>query len=172
MKKLFLCAAVAVFAFANVNAQEFGVLAGFSNVSADFDGESDSESGFHIGALAEFDLSEEFALQPELTYTSAGDFSAANLNIIAKYAISEQFNIQAGPQVGLIMGDVADLIDSFDDSSKLNLQLAAGVGYDIDENFFVQARYGFQLNNHYTGDADFDLKFNTLTVGVGYKFGN
>ena len=171
MKKFFLCAAVAVFAFTSVSAQNFGALAGFSNVSADFDGESDSEAGFHIGAFAEFELSEEFNLQPEVTYTSAGDFSAINLNLIAKYSVSEEFNIQLGPQIGLVMGDVADLLDLIDDSSKLNLQLAAGVGYDIDESFSIQARYGFQLNNHYTGDGDFDIKFNTLTVGVGYKFG-
>jgi opacity protein-like surface antigen len=69
------------------------------------------------------------------------------------------------------MGDFADFLDSIDDTTKLNLQLAVGVGYDIDESFFVQARYGFQLNDHFTGDGDGEIKFNSLTVGVGYKFG-
>jgi hypothetical protein len=96
MKKLFL-AAFAVFAFASVNAQEFGALAGFSNVSADFGGESDSEAGFHIGAFAQLELSDQFSLQPELTYTAAGDFAMLNVNAIAKYAVSEEFNIQLGP---------------------------------------------------------------------------
>ncbi|MBV7270356.1 outer membrane beta-barrel protein [Winogradskyella luteola] len=171
MKKLFL-AAFAVFAFASINAQQFGALAGFSNVSADVSGaDSDSESGFHIGAFAEFELSDTFDLQPEVTYTSAGDFAALNVNAIVKYSFSEDFNIQLGPQIGFVMGDVADFLDELDDTTKLNLQLAAGVGYDIDENFSVQARYGFQLNDHFTGDGDGEIKFNTLTVGVGYKFG-
>ena len=169
MKKLFL-AAFAVIAFTSVNAQDFGVLAGFSNVSADFDGDSESEAGFHVGMFVELLVSEEFKVQPEVTYTVAGDFSAINLNIMAKYAVSEEFNIQVGPQIGFVGGDVGDALDLIDVSTKLNLQLAAGVGYDINEDISLQARYGFQLNNHYTGDGDFDLKFNTLTVGVGYKF--
>jgi len=170
MKKLFL-AAFAVLAFTSVNAQGFGALAGFSNVSADFDGESESESGFHLGAFAQFELAESISLQPEVTYTMAGDFSAIGLNVIGRYAVSEEFNIQLGPQVGFVGGDVGDFLDAFEDTTKLNIGLAAGVGYDINENFMVQARYGFQLNNHYTGDGDFDIKFNTLSVGIGYKFG-
>jgi len=171
MKKLFL-AAFAVFAFTSINAQSFGALAGLSVVSVDFEGlGSDSETGFHIGGFAEFELSEQFMLQPEVTYTMAGDFSALGINAIAKYAVSDEFNIQAGPQFGFVGGDFGDYLDSFDDTTKMNIQLAIGAGYDIDENFSVQARYGFQLNNHYTGDADADLKINAFTVGATYNFG-
>ena len=41
---------------------------------------------------------------------------------------------------------------------------------NINENIFVQARYVFQLNNHYTGDADIDIDVNSFTLGVGYRF--
>ena len=94
------------------------------------------------------------------------------LNAIAKYHVSEEFNIQFGPQIGLAGGDDIDAIEDLlgDDFTKLNLQLAVGAGYDISEELFVQARYGFQLNNHFTGSESFDLKINTITVGVGYRF--
>ncbi len=174
MKKLFL-AAFAVFAFASVNAQQFGALAGFSALSGKVEvgnaDDTESESGFFIGAFAEFELSDQFGLQPEVTYTSAGDISLINLNVIAEYSISDEFTLQAGPQIGLVGGDAGDFIDDFDDGSKLNLQLAVGAAYDITEEFFVQARYGFQLNDHYTGDADASFKISGFTIGVGYNFG-
>lgn len=171
-----LFAVVAVFGLFNVNAQEtsFGVLGGLSIHSAKAEAggfsATTSETGFHIGGFAQIGISEEFSVQPELTYSIAGDLAMFSLNAIAKYNVSEEFNIQLGPQVGLVGGDFGDALDATDDTTKMNLQLAAGVGYDINEDIFVQARYGFQLNDHYTGDADASWKVNTLSVGVGYKF--
>ncbi len=173
MKKLFL-AAFAVFAFASVNAQDttFGATAGLTILSPDVDGlDADSETGFHIGAFAEFGLSDSFSVQPELTYAMAGDISMIALNALAKYHITEEFNIHAGPQIGFAGGDDIDALDdAIEDFTKLNLQLAVGVGYDITEEIFAQARYGFQLNDHFTGDGDGSIKINTLTFGVGYRF--
>jgi opacity protein-like surface antigen len=174
MKKLFL-AVFAVFAFTTMNAQDtnFGATAGLSILSADVEGaDSESETGFHIGVFAELGLSDTFSIQPELTYAMAGDVTMIALNAIAKYHVSEEFNIQVGPQIGFAGGDDIDALEDFlgDDFTKLNLQLAVGVGYDINENIFAQARYGFQLNDHWTGDGDFGIKINTITVGVGYRF--
>jgi len=149
MKKLFLLAIMAVFGF-TANAQEvtFGVLGGLSihtlKVDTDFGDDSDSETGFHIGGFADIGLSDQFSVQPELTYSVAGDVSMFSINAIAKYHVSEEFNIQLGPQIGFAGGDVGDFLDELDDSTKMNLQLAAGAGYDINENIFVQARYGLQ----------------------------
>lgn len=84
--------------------------------------------------------------------------------------MSEEFNIQLGPQIGFVGGDFGDYIDSIDDSTKLNLQLALGAGYNISEELFVQVRYGFQLNDHYTGDADVSLKVSGFAASVGYRF--
>ena len=131
---------------------------------------SESETGFHIGAFADIPISEAFGVQPELTYTISGDVSLFNINAIAKYNVSEKFNIQLGPQVGFVGGDFGDGLDDIDDTTKVNFQLAIGAGYNINENIFVQARYGFQLNNHYTGDADIDIDVNSFTLGVGYRF--
>ena len=166
MKKLVLTAAIAVFTLANINAQQIGVLGGITSLQFAFDGESDSETGFHLGIFTEFDLSDAIILQPELTYATVDEFDALSVNGIFKYGVSDNFNVQAGPQIGYALGDSFDS----DDFTKLNFQLALGAGFDISDNLIAQIRYGFQLNNHYTGDGDLDYKINSLSVSLGYRF--
>ncbi|WP_439152162.1 porin family protein [Winogradskyella sp.] len=168
MKKLFL-AAFAVFAFASVNAQDFGVFANFASNS--FDG-NDNASGFSFGVLADFEISESFSVQPEVAYTTSSvddaSYDLINVNAMARYHVSEEFSILAGPQIGFASGDIPDALDDAfgDDFSSMNLQLALGAAYNITENIFVQARYGFQLNEHVDGIG----AVNTLNAGVGYRF--
>jgi len=169
MKKLFLCAALAVFAFTSVNAQDFGVFANFASNS--FDG-GDSASGFSFGVLADFEISEEFSVQPEVAYTTSSvddaSYDLININAMARYHVSEEFSLLAGPQIGFAAGDIPDALDDAfgDDFSSMNLQLAIGAAYDVTENIFIQARYGFQLNEHVDGIGS----VNTLNAGVGYRF--
>ena len=170
MKKIFLL--LFVLTFYSVNAQKIGVLAGFTSQMFDVDGaDSESESGFHLGVFTNFDLSEKIGLQPEVTYSSVEDFSMISINGIFKYHLSEDFNLQLGPKIGFAGGDIADALDELlgDDCTKLNLHLALGLGYNFSDNLMAQARYGLQLNDHFTGD-DGGIKVNTLSIGLGYKF--
>jgi len=174
MKKLVL-AAFAVFALTFINAQEgkFGLLGGLTILSPDVEGaDADSETGFLVGAFVELGLSDNFAIQPELTYSMAGDISMININAIAKIGVAEGFDIHVGPKLGFAGGDDIDAIDDLlgDDFTKTNFQLAVGAGYEFTENFFAQARYGFQLNDHFTGDGDGGIKINTLDITIGYRF--
>lgn len=170
MRKLFLFAVVAAFALTNLNAQEsqFGVTAGYFGVNAKVKsgGESvtASDSGFYIGGVVDFGISDVFHIQPELLYANVNDSSALILPIMAKYYVSEGFNLQAGPQVDFSLEDMPD------DISAVAVALAVGAGYDINENFFAQARYSFQLTNSYTGPGDLKLTGSYLTIGLGYKF--
>lgn len=170
MKKLLLSviAMAAFVSFTNAQETKFGATAGFlsANAKVEFMGISvtDSESGFYVGAVADFGISEKFHIQPELAYASFGDGSALLLPIMAKFYVSEKFNIQAGPQL------VFNLEETGDDYSSMYIDLGAGVGYDISEKFFVEARYAFQLNDAYTGDEDFSTKIGFLNIGVGYYF--
>jgi len=170
MKKLLLVAiAVLGFTYAS-QAQEvrFGATAGYLNArgSVKVDGVtvSDSNSGFYLGAVADFEISENFNIQPELLYANVDEADGIILPILGKFAISEKFNIQAGPQL------VFSLEDTPDDFSSVEFDLAGGIGYDIDEDFFLEARYTFQINNSYTGSEDIKVRGNYLTLGVGYKF--
>ena len=90
---------------------------------------------------------------------------------MAKYNVSEEFAILAGPQFGFASGDIPDLVEALADLAgadftSLNLQIAFGISYDFTEDFFAQARYGLQLNEHLDGIG----AVNALNIGVGYKF--
>jgi len=132
MKKLFFAVIIAALTITSLNAQTFGVKAGanLSNYSyngGDYDDElNDAQKslfGFHIGGFAEFEISDQFAFQPELLFTMQGTKfeesgeeygvsysseytskqSYINIPLMAKYYVAEGFNIQAGPQIGFLM---------------------------------------------------------------------
>jgi opacity protein-like surface antigen len=156
MKKLLLVAVMAAFTF-SAGAQGFSAKAGFNSVTMKVDSFSATESGFYIGAGYEFEVSETLDVEPSVLYSSVSDLSSLYIPIMLKYNISEDFNIQAGPQVNYLLEDVPQ--------GEFGLDIAAGAGYNISEEFFVEARYGFQVSRD-LGDTD----INTLSIGVGYRF--
>ena len=168
MKKLFLCAAMAAFAFTSINAQSFGVKAGVDFASAkeeiNSDSATESETGFYVGVFAQFEISEQFAFQPELMYVSIEDLDQIHIPLLANYSVSEEFSILAGPSLGILL-DTADGINS------LNYGLEVGVAYDITEELLVEARYNIGLAN-LIEDApdDYSLKLSGFFVGLGYRF--
>ncbi len=162
MKKSFLTLALIVCSIFISNAQEgFSVQAGISNVSfsTEFEGgsASDSELGFFLGAGYQFSLNDNFDLQPSLLYSAVKDLNALYIPVMVKYNISDKFNVQAGPQVNYLLEDI--------DDGKLGIDIAAGVGYKISDEFYALARYGFQVSRDI---ENFDI--NTLHIGVGYNF--
>lgn len=170
MKKLFFIALVAL-GFLSINAQnvDFGVTAGYFGPSAKvtMDGISAtaSESGFYVGGFADISVSDQFHVQPALIYGNVGDGAdGLVLPIMAKYYANEKLNIQLGPHFDISTEEVPD------DFTGFGISIGAGLGYDINENFFVEGRYSFQLNDYYTGDLDIETTTNTLMIGLGYKF--
>ena len=164
MKKLLLTALAVVGFVVSSNAQEkprFGVTAGYINttikVSGDGMSASVDESGFFVGANADFKLSDVLHVQPAVLYASVDEADFLHIPIMFKYYVAEQFNIQAGPQGSLFLEDTEDTINSF------GLDLGAGLGYDINENFFVEARYAFELTNR-TPDFDAKTRINTCLL--------
>jgi len=158
MKKIILTA-VAVFAFGFANAQKdmkFGVKGGFNSASSN--GGGGSISGFFLGGLAEFSLSDKLALQPGLNYHtfSANGASTSSLSIpvLFEYNVAEKINLLAGPSL------YYSLESGVKDKTAFGLDL--GGSYDITENIFVEPRYSLGL----TGE----VKVNILLIGVGYKF--
>jgi hypothetical protein len=127
MKKILL-SAITVIAFGTVaQAQEIslGAKAGvnFSNYGGDEVGDSSARTGFHIGLVSEFKLTETFAIAPELLFSQQGSqtetkfdvggsefvredkqtLNYINIPIAAKYYITEGLSIHAGPQIGFLV---------------------------------------------------------------------
>lgn len=125
MKKILLSLS-AVFVFGLTNAQEinFGVKAGLNlaTLTGDID-DAKSKTGFHVGAVAEFKLTDNFSIQPELLYSAQGaktEYSESafgmtvtaeedmkinylTLPVMAKYYVIEGLSIQAGPQISYLL---------------------------------------------------------------------
>ena len=170
VKKLFftLLLLVGINSFAqNV---DFGVQAGFANlrISEKASGYSlsENESGFYVGFLADFHLDGNWHIQPSANYMRIKETSFLTVPVLAQYYIEDSgFFVQAGPQANFILEDV--------NINTVGLDAAFGVGYHIDEHFFLDARYAFEVTNRYSGDDYFDdikARLNTLNIGIGYKF--
>lgn len=88
--------------------------------------------------------------------------------IMAKYYITPQFSLQAGPQLNFVL-------DAEEGENRFGFDAAFGAGFNIDNHFFIDARYGVELTNRISNSedyGDFEVKgsYNTLMIGVGYKF--
>ena len=166
MKKLLITAALALSLTVTSYAQEgFAAKAGFNLVTINIDSpgffdDDDSELGFFLGAGYNFEVSEDIDIEPSLLFSFVDDLTSMYIPVMAKYKISDQFNIQAGPQINYLLEDLPD--------GEFGLDLAFGGAYIIDSNWFVEARYGIQISRG--GDFGDFVDINTLTFGAGYRF--
>lgn len=168
MKKPILWVLLLVVTGTAAQQAKFGVTAGYLNARGSIKAEeisiSASESGFYGGLLADFTLGETWHVQPELLYATVDGGEALFLPIVLRYYVAPKLNFQAGPQFVFSLEDVPE------DFTGVEFDLAGGIGFDITEDFFAQARYSFQLNNSYTGSEDVTVRGNYLTLGLGYTF--
>jgi len=174
MRKIVCIAVMALLGFGNVNAQEFkyGIIAGFHNLSISASDEGITVSadgqGIYAGVFGEYNLSENLNLHTEFQYASASkDGESTNLlvlPILVKYYVSEQFNIQAGPQLDYITSEV-------EDANDFGVGIGVGAGFDISKNFFINTRYTFGLSNRLSElPSGVSIKFNIFQAGLGYRF--
>lgn len=198
MKRLIAILTLAFFATSVAKAQnelKFGLTGGLLNNNTNIDIgafgfdiasiDAINETGFYIGGFLDIAASEKFHIQPELSYGKAGDLEFFYLPVMAKYYVVDRFNIQAGPQLSFssnlndikrsirdiegVIGTDANIDDVF---RTTGVDLGVGLGFDITDQFFAQARYAFELTNRYKGPLNnsLEIKPQTLMVGVGFSF--
>jgi opacity protein-like surface antigen len=186
MKKIILSVAVLfTFGFANAQEVKFGIKGGvnFSTFIGDVE-DTDSRVGYQVGTFAEIKISEKFAVQPELLYSSLGaktDIEGTTLTamndyivvpVMAKFYVAEAFSLEAGPQVGFLVsakfkaeGDSID-VKEFYNSTDFGLNF--GVGYDFTEAISAGVRYSLGLTN-IVKDSD-SVKNSNVALTLAYKF--
>jgi long-subunit fatty acid transport protein len=193
MKKLFLFAALAIFGLSTTIAQvNFGAKAGvnFSDITGNEVDSFGGRTSFHLGAVAEIMVSDMFAVQPELIYSSQGsdydesEFSGTvkldylNIPVMAKYYVAEGFSVEAGPQVGFLLsakddyGDGEEDIKDFVKGTDFGVNL--GLGYKMENGLNFGARYNLGLSDNLDVD-DFEAegaeyKNSVIQISVGYFF--
>ncbi len=125
---------------------------------------SASDTGFYAGVFSDFTLSEKFKLKAELDYGNLGETSFGFLSVQGKYYPIQKLYAQFGPQVSHIFNQLGSTL------KDTGFDLSLGAGYDITENFHVQARYVINLTNRNNTGFDQTSKLRWLFVGVGYSF--
>jgi opacity protein-like surface antigen len=181
MKKIIL-SAVAVLAFGFTNAQEvkFGakVALNVATLTGDVE-DASSLVGFQVGGFAEIKVSEKFAVQPELMYSTQGassdgidsNLSYLNIPVMAKYYVAKSFSLEAGPQIGFLLSAKEDGVDFKDFLSSTDFGFNFGAGYDFTEKLSAGLRYNLGLSNVIDAeDTDSTVKNGVFSVSLGYKF--
>ena len=199
MKKLFFAVIFTAIAMTSVNAQKFGAKLGLNMATLSGDvSNTKMKTGFHVGGVAEFEITDQFTFQPEIVFSMQGTkydsddtsglgsslldsrlkLNYINMPLIAKYYVTESLNIQAGPQIGFLMsanfantagGGISDTdVDVKDQMNGLDYGVDFGIGYTMDFGLFIDARYNLGLAD--ISDDNATTKNNVISVSVGYFF--
>jgi len=158
-----------------MSAQSYGIKGGvnFANLSgSDADG-FDSLTGFHIGAIAEFSIFQNLALQPELLYSVQGakledvdyELGYLTLPVMAKFYLNDKLSIHAGPQFGLLISEGNGLEEA--DNNTTDFGISAGLQYKVIGGLFIQGRYNSGLSEI---SDNAEIKNTVLQFSIGYLF--
>ncbi|SDQ52659.1 Outer membrane protein beta-barrel domain-containing protein [Chryseobacterium soldanellicola] len=137
--------------------------------------ETDFIADFYVGFFGNIRFAKFYALQPELNYSRQGSkikvanetyepkISYLSLQLVNKFYF-QKFNIHVGPSIDFALED-----NGFNPSNNVDLGFLLGVGYDITNNFGIEARVKKGIVEvAYSGDEN---RTNVLLqAGVYYTF--
>ena len=172
MKKIILIIAVVLtVTFANAQKDmKFGVKAGYTNSNFTGDVSYDATTGFYVGGLIDFSISENFHVQPELLYSGEGAKDAKlnylRIPIMAKFYVMDGLSLQAGPEIAFKAG--GDTIAK-DNSKSMDYGLGFGAGYELESGLMFDARYNLGMANISNVDG-VNEKTTSFNIGLGYRF--
>lgn len=162
-------------AMATITAQEnpvhksnAGIKGGYNlaAVSFDGDGETDQRHSFHVGVYGESFISESFSIQPELLYSQQGyvitdsnntftqKLNYINLPLMLKAYPSQNFFLEAGPQIGLAVSHKEEYDGLFStsqeyDPNSFDWGMNFGAGFKTDSGISLGVRYHLGLGDLY-----------------------
>ncbi|WP_297970340.1 porin family protein [uncultured Capnocytophaga sp.] len=209
MRKIALLIALTFFGLTQANAQNFGFKGGYNYSSFNGEVAKDNTlkglSGFYVGALLELPLGDVLSLQPEVIYSRQGaaweqkdilgefkkdlKLDYLNIPVMAKVNLGPLF-LQGGVQFGFLVGkpEVSYTRGAQRSSHELDKDayaafdfgVGAGLGVNLNQHFFIEARYTHSLTNALDPDNnslknarisdDNNFKNAVLSVGLGVKF--
>lgn len=166
----------------------FGIKGGLNayTIYSDDNSSADTKMGYHLGVISHIHLGNQFAIQPELIYSTQGsqytigsttaklNLNYVNVPLLFQYMFDNGFRLMAGPQVGFLVSAKTEIdntkTDVKDNLKKIELAFGIGASYvHPPSGFGVDARYNFGLTNiNETGSVN---SYNRgLQVGVFYLF--
>jgi len=188
MKKIILCAiAIMAFGFANAQKTRFGVKGGLNIATIGGANEANALIGVQLGGFAEINIWKKLYIQPELLFSTQGakfeyygerdqtiNLNYINIPVVAKYYITKQFSVEAGPQLGLLVSS-----KNIQDEKSVDAGFNLGAGYNFTDNFSVGIRYTIGLTSIYDNNDYYDndgyyyndrYTNNVLALTAAYKF--
>jgi hypothetical protein len=187
--------------FTAVQAQEktasFGFKGGlnFSNLYTDNVDDNNVLTGFNAGLYAKFPISNNIAIQPEISYTTKGAelvYNNAFVQGTAKFNvnyievpvllvmnITDNFNVHVGPYAAYMVSGKTTNDSNFssseneldtNDFNKFDAGLAGGLGIDLDVvNFGVRYNYGLTKIGKDDSFISSDAKNSVLSAYIGLR---
>ncbi|MDN3672164.1 porin family protein [Flavobacterium branchiarum] len=180
MKKLILGAVLFLATATTMQAQflQIGAKAGvnFANLNGT-DVQTDAITSYHAGLVAEIKLLDRFSIQPELLYSTQGatyknalgefkdKLGYLSIPVLAKIYLSDSFSLEAGPQASFLLSQKNDF--DIKDAKTFDFALAAGLGFKVTKNIFIQGRYGLGLTEV---SKDAKAKNSVFQLSAGFMF--
>lgn len=193
MKKALLIISLTILTITTAKSQEkiqFGIKGGlnFTNMTSDYLIDTESQTGFHIGVLAEIPLGTKFSIQPEILYSTYGskgkmimlggpaqpieyNFDYIQVPVLAKIYLIKNLSLEIGPSFNFLVSDekifnsltIDDIGENFEFSGVL------GISYKTNSGFFGSLRYTNSFTN-VLNNEDADSKDYGFLIGIGYLF--
>ncbi len=152
--------------------------------------------GFQVGAFMDFPLSSQVSLAPEVMYSQKGakftgtvgtntgevktKIGYIDVPVLLKFNASPQFNVVVGPQASFLVNHETTtsangaIVGTNDDTKDLNKSLVGGVvgvGYKINPNIGLNARYMMDFQKVAKDVTQQDkAKYSGFALSVGYTF--
>ena len=188
LKLMAIIAAIVITGSASAQNVNIGIKGGLNlyNIKNDNNFEADQKVGFNLGLLGHIHLSDQWALQPEIVYSTQGakyktsdgttelNLDYINIPILFQYMFDNGFRIQAGPQLGILAkakakddNNSTDVKDGFEGT---DIGLSFGVSYvHPPTGFGIDGRYNMGLTNINDGGSVESMN-RGVQLGVFYLF--
>ena len=176
MKKLFLTTFILSILAVSVNAQYLGIKGGLnlSNLHLDNVDSENMRVGYHFGAYFNLPISDAFAFQPEVLYSTKGskaeydyDFGIfgnikgntqikldyIDIPLLGVFRVGDNFELHVGPYVGFLANS----------SYKFEGTVDSGGDKDLDSDSFKNLDYGLV--------GGFAINIQALQIGARYNYG-
>ena len=206
MKKNLRLFILAFLSFQFLQAQDFkfGLKAGLNvnklaiNPEEDWPGPA-ARPGIHLGGFAQYGLSNNLSIQPELSFSTQGandedkdDWQRVKLNYlnlagVIKYTLDNNIHFSIGPQLGFLTAGEFEKEDKEKGERKYHnashylkgtdLSIGFGLGYTLDSGIDLGLRYNHGLSNinndpHNVAfyESHQTIKSRVFQLSIGYIF--
>ena len=187
MKKIIVAAVILFAGSLSMNAQaiKFGFKGGLnyanqtgSNITVNSTNyTTDAITSYHAGLLAEIKLTDGFAIQPELLYSTMGatyknaveefkyELGYISIPVLAKISLSKAVSLDLGPQASFLLSERKNV--NFKEAETFEFGVAGGLGFNITKNFFLQGRYVLGLTE---ATKEAKVKNSVVQISAGFTF--